>query len=106
MRTILAAVLTLGLVVQGAQPPEPYPGSRNHEKPPEGWTCSRDAEDKAHLCFCTGMQKNTEPMCHKPEVDDPDTEEDESLPSQPPEDAKCKTYCYRSSCTCKEFCDT
>lgn len=104
---MIASGVLLGASLALAQgPAEPYPGQRNHAEPPAGWTCSREAEDPAHLCFCSGMQRNDDPMCHKPDVDDPNTEEDESQPAQPPEDAHCKTYCWRSYCTCKQFCDT
>lgn len=91
------------------QAPEPYPGQSRHEKPPDGWTCSRDAEDRTHLCFCAGMKRNDDPMCKKeePREDDPATDDvDESQPQPIPEDPKCLVWCHASACTCKQFCDT
>jgi hypothetical protein len=100
---LLAASVTIGFA---AAQQEPYPGQGQHAEPPTGWTCSRDAADKAHLCFCRGMVQSDDPMCHAPVADDPDTEEDESAPQPIQEDPKCTVWCHKSHCTCKEFCDT
>lgn len=80
-----------------AQGTEPYPGQRNHAEPPDGWTCSREATDKAHLCFCKGMKDNHDPMCTKPPADE---EEDAS------EDPTCTVFCHKDHCACTKFCDT
>lgn len=103
---LMLGVLTGVLAAQ--EPPEPYPGQREHHAPPEGWYCSRDAQDKAHWCLCTGMQPNDDPMCHKrePEPQAPVEDGDEGGRTVPPEDPKCTVYCHRSHCHCKQFCDT
>lgn len=98
--------LLLGVLVFAQVPAEPYPGQRNHEKPPEGWFCERfeTAPDQAHTCWCSGM--NHDPVCKKPDPvpDDPATDEDESQPQAPPEDPKCLVWCHRDHCTCKVLC--
>lgn len=88
MKTLLVSAIILAAML-GQDPDHPFP---NHEQPPEGWTCSRDAADKAHLCFCTGM--TADPMC-------------KTTPAEPiPEDPQCKSWCWRSHCECKVMCDS
>lgn len=104
---LMLAVLTSVLAAQ--EPPEPYPGQREHRAPPEGWFCSRDAVDRAHWCLCTGMVPNDDPMCRKaPQEPQAPAEDagDEGGRPVPPEDSKCTVYCHRSHCHCKQFCDT
>jgi hypothetical protein len=105
-RPTARTVVLLSVVLMAQAPSEPYPGQREHKEPPEGFFCSRlgEAQDAAHTCWCSGMSHD--PMCKKddPQADDPATDQDESQPTAPPDDAKCTTYCYRARCLCKVLC--
>lgn len=82
----------------GQQPPEAYPGQREHAKPPDGFQCTipQLAKDKAHACSCRRMVKNPEgdKCCETVER------------SEAPEDPKCTVYCHKDHCTCPIQCDT
>src|SRR3954468_11382876 len=91
---------------QHNQPAEPYPGQGEHREPPQGWVCSRDSIDKAHLCACTGMQQNDK-CPHPPASDEADGDANGSTSQPlPPEDAHCKSYCWRDHCHCAVQCET
>ena len=49
-------VFALFLALQVAEPPEPYPGQRNHAEPPEGCNCHNPPidlkGDQAKWCGC------------------------------------------------------
>lgn len=105
--TTASVVLGVALGVAAAQQSEPYPGQREHQKPPDGWFCNHfgEAEDAAHTCWCAGMSHD--PLCKStPKAeDDPNTDEDESQqPAIPSEDPKCTVYCHRDACKCKVLC--
>lgn len=104
MKTILF-IFSLSLFLQE---PEPYPGQRDHARPPADWFCSREATDKAHWCLCSGMQENPKCPMPKPDPETPpvyDGDENEGgEPAGPPEDKTCKTYCHRDHCNCKVSC--
>ena len=106
----LSLLLTATLLAQTPAPQEPYPGQREHHAPPEGWFCSRDAQDRAHFCICSGMQPNNDPLCKKEPTEpvpiDPDDPDAGTFVPVPPEDPQCTVWCHRSHCHCKQFCDT
>ena len=103
MRYLLPAVMSLAAVLASAQvPAEPYPGQREHRAPPEGWNCSRDAADFAHVCFCTGMVED--PECPTPPIGGTGENGEDMMPQRPPEDPKCTVYCHRGHCTCVVKC--
>lgn len=106
LKLITSLLLGVALLAQTPAPDEPYPGQSQHQKPPDGWYCSRDALDKAHFCFCTGMQQNEK--CHKKPAEPVEPDEDGYAPDPnvPPEDPTCTVWCHRSHCHCQQFCDT
>ena len=104
---MMGKVIVLAAVLFAQAPaPEPYPGQREHRRPPEGWVCARigEASDAAHTCWCSGMSHDVVCKKEQPTPDNPDTEEDESVPQAPPEDPKCLVWCHRDRCTCKVLC--
>lgn len=87
MRLTLALLVTAFTLAQ-TPAPEPYPGQRQHQKPPDGWFCSHDSQNPAKKCECQKV----------------DTSHDCDDPSTVMEDRKCLTYCWRSHCHCKVGC--
>lgn len=86
----MAALMVGALLAQGAQQPEPYPGSRNHEDPPKGWFCTPKAVQVSHRCACKNMAKDPDdPVCQS------DTQED----------PVCKVWCHKDHCMCQLACE-
>ncbi len=88
---LTGAFLGLMALQTGQQPPEDYPGQRDHAMPPKGWYCSADAKVVAHKCACKRMMQSTpeDPLC-----------EDMPMPESP----QCKVWCHAERCLCPVEC--
>jgi len=73
----------LGGLVLAQQPQEPYPGQREHARPPDGWFCEHQNYElsvpPAHVCGCERV-KDENGVIH--------------------EDKECSTWCYMDHCHC------
>ncbi len=90
MLKFLPALLLFTALTQTPQPPESYPGQRNHGVPPKEYYCSATAKDAAHRCACKRMGHSTpeDPVC------------EEQLPESP----QCQVYCHAEKCLCPIDC--
>lgn len=90
-------------------PSQPFP---NHELPPQNWFCvpantHHDPATDAHACACLGMQEKPDPdkLCVRPPPNE-NGDDTEGVPSEPNDNAKCKTYCHKDHCTCITQCES
>lgn len=96
----MIAFVAVAAFAQG--PDNPFP---NHEVPPRGWYCSPADTPEAvktdpHACACLGMSHD--PVCQTTATD-PDTGDDVTVPASN-DNAKCKVFCHKDSCTCMRLC--
>ncbi len=91
IKHFLPALMMLVALTQ-AQPPEAYPGQRQHKEPPKGWMCTTNDKNPAKRCHCKKMAKATpeDPVCEEQEI---------------PEDSQCTVWCWMGGhCACDVQC--
>lgn len=66
---------------------EAYPGQSRHQQPPDGWFCYQADQKPEHLPAAHVCKCNRRCPAHPT---DP----------EPPEDAACSVYCWKSYCRC------